>query len=273
MAAGARSRRAVDGRTVRSLPTAHPDRRGAPAVPRGFARPRRGRSDRTSCASRCAICSSAASPPSMPIKRNKLDAPASRCLLSCRCALLLAAVQTRRTAARSEPQPPAQQPAAGTAGDPRRQEEAEPADAEFPTLQIATLDGAQYDLAAHRGKWVVVNFWATWCKPCVKEMPDLSALDAMREHIEVLGLAYDDSEPQGHPRISGEASGGLSDRDRRHLRSAQVLRHAAWPADHLSDRARRQDREEIHGPDHRQRHRGRDRGGRRTQAPAEEWPR
>jgi thiol-disulfide isomerase/thioredoxin len=72
----------------------------------------------------------------------------------------------------------------------------EAADAEFPTLQLATLDGAQYDLAAHRGKWVVVNFWATWCKPCVKEMPELSALDAMRGHIEVIGLAYDDSEPR-----------------------------------------------------------------------------
>ena len=70
------------------------------------------------------------------------------------------------------------------------------ADAEFPVLQLATIDGTQYDLAAHRGKWVVVNFWATWCKPCVKEMPDLSALDAMREHIEVIGLAYDDSDPK-----------------------------------------------------------------------------
>ena len=74
--------------------------------------------------------------------------------------------------------------------------ERSPADAAEPRLKLATLDGAQYDLAAHRGKWVVVNFWATWCKPCVKEMPDLSALDTMREHIEVLGLAYDDSEPQ-----------------------------------------------------------------------------
>ena len=73
--------------------------------------------------------------------------------------------------------------------------EQEPADSAMPTLQIAALDGNQYDLAAHRGKWVVVNFWATWCKPCVKEMPELSALDAMREHIEVVGLAYDDTAP------------------------------------------------------------------------------
>ncbi|MGY0560063.1 redoxin domain-containing protein [Luteimonas sp. A277] len=63
-----------------------------------------------------------------------------------------------------------------------------------PTLQLQTLDGAQYDLADHRGKWVVVNFWATWCAPCREEMPELSALASMREHIEVVGLAYEDIE-------------------------------------------------------------------------------
>lgn len=70
------------------------------------------------------------------------------------------------------------------------------ADKEHPALRVQTLDGKTFDLAEHRDRWVIVNFWATWCGPCLKEMPELSALDAMREHIVVVGLAYEDNTPE-----------------------------------------------------------------------------
>ncbi len=62
-----------------------------------------------------------------------------------------------------------------------------------PTLRIATLDGKDFDLAAHRGKWVVLNWWATWCTPCIKEIPDLNAL-ARRDDVDVLGLDFEEIE-------------------------------------------------------------------------------
>lgn len=90
---------------------------------------------------------------------------------------------------------PAQRAPAGTADlepPPGAEAAARP---EMPSLRVTTLDGKPYDLADHRDNWVVVNFWATWCAPCLEEMPELSALDAMREHVEVIGLAYEDIKP------------------------------------------------------------------------------
>lgn len=96
------------------------------------------------------------------------------------------------------PQPGGATPAVTEAGAAQNTLEEAPAyaTAELPVLKLQTVDGKPYDLAAHRGKWVVVNFWATWCAPCIKEMPELSELDQRREDVEVIGLAYEEIEPQ-----------------------------------------------------------------------------
>ncbi len=60
------------------------------------------------------------------------------------------------------------------------------------TLQ--QLGGGEVALSDYRGQWVVVNYWATWCTPCLKEIPDLSELNRKRSDLTVLGLAFEDLE-------------------------------------------------------------------------------
>jgi cytochrome c biogenesis protein CcmG, thiol:disulfide interchange protein DsbE len=62
-----------------------------------------------------------------------------------------------------------------------------------PAFVVTALDGQTFDLAKLRGKVVLVNFWATWCAPCRKEMPTLDAFyRRYRAHgLELIGISVD----------------------------------------------------------------------------------
>jgi len=62
-----------------------------------------------------------------------------------------------------------------------------------PDVTLQTMDGRTINLGEQPGKVILVNFWATWCAPCRKEIPDLVNLysELQSEGLEIVGIAVD----------------------------------------------------------------------------------
>ena len=60
---------------------------------------------------------------------------------------------------------------------------------DLPEVTLLDAADAPQSLSDYRGKWVVLNFWATWCAPCRKEMPSLDRLQSAMPGIAVLPVA------------------------------------------------------------------------------------
>jgi thiol-disulfide isomerase/thioredoxin len=60
-------------------------------------------------------------------------------------------------------------------------------------FSLQDLNGKTYHLADYRGKWVLINYWATWCPPCLEEIPELSSLNKahLGKDLLVIGVAID----------------------------------------------------------------------------------
>lgn len=69
--------------------------------------------------------------------------------------------------------------------------------AQAADFSLHGVDGKSYQLSDYRGKWVVVNYWATWCPPCLEEIPELIGFHDKHKDKDavVLGVNYEDKSP------------------------------------------------------------------------------
>jgi thiol-disulfide isomerase/thioredoxin len=62
-------------------------------------------------------------------------------------------------------------------------------------FEVTDTQGKRHELADYRGRWVVVNFWATWCVPCIQEIPEIAEFAREHPKVAVLGIAMDAENP------------------------------------------------------------------------------
>ena len=114
-----------------------------------------------------------------------------------------------------------------------------PIEGDFTVVAPVDGKGQPADMAPYRGKVLLVNLWATWCAPCIKELPSLGTLqqELGGDQFQVVTIAVDERDPAKiEPFLAGHGAANLPvliDRDRTIEKVAQVI---ALPTSLLVDR-------------------------------------
>lgn len=105
-----------------------------------------------------------------------------------------------------------------------------------PAPDFTVSDGTtSVHLANYRGKIVVLNFWATWCPPCVQEMPGLIDLHHDRPDLTILGVSIDE-DPDAYSRFLVRRHIDFTTVRDPSQSAARLFHTEGWPETYIIDR-------------------------------------
>jgi peroxiredoxin len=113
---------------------------------------------------------------------------------------------------------------------------AHPAQTGKAAPDFTVADGTRtIHLASYRGKVVVLNFWATWCPPCIEEMPGLIELHHERPDLAILAVSIDE-DPDAYQSFLVQRHVDLTTVRDPHQTAAKLYHTEAWPETYIIDR-------------------------------------
>jgi peroxiredoxin len=113
---------------------------------------------------------------------------------------------------------------------------ARPAQTGHAAPDFNVSDGTtQIHLASYRGKVVVLNFWATWCAPCIQEMPSLLALHREQPDLAILAVSIDE-DPQAYNSFLVRRHVDLMTVRDPSQSAAKLFKTEMWPETYVIDR-------------------------------------
>jgi thiol-disulfide isomerase/thioredoxin len=95
-------------------------------------------------------------------------------------------------------------------------------------FDLTDTQGKHQRLADFKGRWVVMNFWATWCVPCIQEIPEIAAFHREHAAVVVIGVAVDAEDAERTKRFAAKVGHDYplvlaDDRVEKQLGSAKAL--------------------------------------------------